>query len=66
MDFLRSKNWIYGPLDSLSYRNPNVVPISASGMKPAISRLVTDSLRFVISWTSHSAPGSFPLVPSFR
>ena len=28
-------------------RNPNVVPTSASGMKPAISRPVTDSLRFV-------------------
>jgi hypothetical protein len=49
LDLRRSDNWIYGFPDRLFCRNPNAVPTSASGMKPAISRLVTDSLRFVIS-----------------
>ena len=47
LDSGASKNWIYG-LPKAHLRNPNAVPTSATGMKPAISRLVTDSLRFVI------------------
>ena len=47
LDPAHSENWIYGVLYASFCRNPNVVPTSAPGMKPAIPRLVTDSRRFV-------------------
>jgi hypothetical protein len=59
-------NWIYGSPSGPILTNPNTVPTSATGMKPAISRLVTDSLRFVIFLRKRSGPGSFPLAPGGR
>jgi hypothetical protein len=66
LDSEHPTNWIFALPEGRRSRNHNTVPTSASGMKPAISPLVTDSLRFVIFGPSYSAPGSFPLVPSIR